>query len=854
MTAKTVSFLPEDRKYKNLSSIIDTNEYKSLKPYIDIVDIIFGDETCDNAQQIHTQLKQILSEYSNISPISYCIDSLIHYAIVRPKKRKVFASVLSLLLKELPEKSIFTISANRFNDPQKYDFINEILYSKGVISKDSKRKSTQAILEIYTNALELYLKDDNVEQFSQLLLENKDKIDNSNLKVKVNSPLIVADKTLEFQGVSQINFCAFYGSVKCFKFLKLNGAQLDEHTAKCCIAGGNKEIIQIAEESGISFDKCFKKSIQYHHLDISEFLLSKYKCEIFPLVDCIFLYDYRAFVFLLLNGADVNFGKKSPLYMLCKQDYINIEAMKLLIQYGANVNRDDTLYALCKCDNPKIEAIKLLVDSGADVNKGNPLYFLCTQKNIITDALKILIDKKADVNQGKFTPLYALCSQTNINLDAIKLLVENGADVNKSDFYTPLYFLCMHTDINKAAIAYLIEKGADVNKGYMSPLYALCSHSADVEALSIIIKAGAALNTEIKENKIIQRESIHYSYTPLYALCNNSRATIDALKLLIENGAEINKGDSEPFFALCRQQSPNFELIQYLIEKGADINNESYNNGNTYTPLYYLCSQIESQYDLIKLLLDRGADPNKAVNGNTPLFAVCSQEDVNLDLINLLLDKGADINAGNITPLYQLLSQENINEEAIKLLLARGADANLGTWNESPLYLLCSQKEIDLSIIKLLLDQGADLNKDEYTPLYALCSHTANTDAINLLIEKGANVNQTSKDNTSTQMKFVQYIYTPLYALCAQNVVNIEAIKLLIEKGADVNKESLAKQTAFTYSFSPLYALCSKENIDIEPIKLLINAGAKVDTKLKNLLKKSKHKELVELFQAASII
>ena len=70
------------------------------------------------------------------------------------------------------------------------------------------------------------------------------------------------------------------------------------------VCGGNFEIIHECEESGISFDSCFEYCILLHHHTISEWLLSNYKCELFPSSKCLEYYDYETFLFLEFNEIE----------------------------------------------------------------------------------------------------------------------------------------------------------------------------------------------------------------------------------------------------------------------------------------------------------------------------------------------------------------------------------------------------------------------------------------------------------------------------------------------------------------------------------------------------------------------
>ena len=60
---------------------------------------------------------------------------------------------------------------------------------------------------------------------------------------------------------SLIDFCCFFGSLKCFKYLLLNKCEITKKTLKYSIAGGNQEIINILKENGHSFEECLETSV-----------------------------------------------------------------------------------------------------------------------------------------------------------------------------------------------------------------------------------------------------------------------------------------------------------------------------------------------------------------------------------------------------------------------------------------------------------------------------------------------------------------------------------------------------------------------------------------------------------------
>lgn len=62
-----------------------------------------------------------------------------------------------------------------------------------------------------------------------------------------------------------LNFTAFYGSIKCFKYFLLNGISLSGDVSKYAICGRNTEIIGIIEKEGIPFKDCIELAIMFRN-------------------------------------------------------------------------------------------------------------------------------------------------------------------------------------------------------------------------------------------------------------------------------------------------------------------------------------------------------------------------------------------------------------------------------------------------------------------------------------------------------------------------------------------------------------------------------------------------------------
>ncbi|KAH0792903.1 cask-interacting protein (caskin) 1,2 [Histomonas meleagridis] len=71
--------------------------------------------------------------------------------------------------------------------------------------------------------------------------------------------------------VTLIECCAFLGAIKCFKFLLMNGAKV-ENAGKYAVAGGNNEIIRLCEQNNSTFRGAFEKAIEYNRKEIFHYL------------------------------------------------------------------------------------------------------------------------------------------------------------------------------------------------------------------------------------------------------------------------------------------------------------------------------------------------------------------------------------------------------------------------------------------------------------------------------------------------------------------------------------------------------------------------------------------------------
>jgi ankyrin repeat protein len=145
-------------------------------------------------------------------------------------------------------------------------------------------------------------------------------------------------------------------------------------------------------------------------------------------------------------------------------------------------------------------------------------------------------------------------------------------------------------------------------------------------------------------------------------------------------------------------------------------------------------------------------------------------------IINLLMQSGADINHSSITigtPLHLAIKRNNLDILEYLFNYEIGQDhINTG--------LSYAVNQSNLKIIELLLAKGANINQSTFnldSPLY-LATQSGNLDIVSFLLKNGAKVNQRSFLRGDTA----------LHAATFKNDISIA--ELLIHYGADVNSIS----------------------------------------------------------------
>ncbi|NOR44734.1 MAG: hypothetical protein GQ534_04035 [Candidatus Delongbacteria bacterium] len=379
---------------------------------------------------------------------------------------------------------------------------------------------------------------------------------------------------------------------------------------------------------------------------------------------------YEAVKLLLENGANVNGKSGYSRTALMQADSLNV--LGLLIKYGASIELKDKLegnnallLAATKCSIKKTE---LLLKLGMDIN---------------------------GINQLNQTPLIKAISNEYANenkkLNFVKMLLDNKANLNLRD--------------NDNKTAFIISK----ERGYNIISKLLLQYGATEENYKLDPKSlvNALMNKEYDRAKEMINNGIEVNFflgdfSPLICSIEN----IDIMKLLLENGAEVNLRNKMNMTALTVAVISNkVNAVKLLLENNAEVNIVS--TLNNQTPLMFALQN--KNLPIIKMLKDKAADIYaKDSYGNTALLNAITLNSVNMKEVKFLIENSNQINIFNdlgMSPLFKAIGLGHI--DLVQYLLKNGADVHLENYRGVTALVVARKTKNNPEMIKLLKDYGA---------------------------------------------------------------------------------------------------------------------------------------------------
>jgi ankyrin repeat protein len=256
------------------------------------------------------------------------------------------------------------------------------------------------------------------------------------------------------------------------------------------------------------------------------------------------------------------------------------------------------------------------------------------------------------------------------------------------------------------------------------------------------------------------------------------------IKTMARLGFNIDTKDKDQWTALhyatCKCD-PN--VMSTLINVGANLNIKD----RHWTALHW--ATFNKDPKCLKLLIKAGANVN--IKDSLGLTALNHAIFGNHESFKILIDSGADVNTQDnrgLTILHHLATIHKDDNNEIDLLIKAGADVNRRDQNEeTPLFWYVRNTNNDLNMLKLL-KAGANVNaRDRFGWLaLAWAIDCGKPHVMQILIDRGANVNDVVNESTGTTMLH----FSVLRLNC------VDCAKVLLKNGANPSAKDSSGMTA----------------------------------------------------------
>ncbi len=466
------------------------------------------------------------------------------------------------------------------------------------------------------------------------------------------------------------------------------------------------------------------------------------------------LHGSRKTVKLLLdNGADISERINNNSALFIALDKRNFKLAKLLIEYGANIEERSNLYRktvlMYATEKNCIEIVKMLMKINSDANNTNDLHeaLNCAATLGNLEIMKLLWEKLGDFK--KYGEEALLASSFMGYIDIVKWLIEEGTDpnieINIRNFnysnitpqnsepfsITPLIVVAKKSHTLETG-KFLIEKGADINRKNslnFTPLMS-ASKNGNLELVKLLLKLDVDINS--KDN---------YGKTAIFYAITNKHTEI--AKILLEKNINVNEKNMEGITLLIQAATiGDREIVESLICKGADISNKD-NSGMT----ALMHASTKGHLEVVKLLVEHRADINEKSRAlSTAIMYSISMG--HLETVNFLLERGANLTSMDKyygeNVLFYVVNKGYL--EILKILLNKFKELNLDLKNtEGDTLLLLAVLKGNTKIVELLIEKGSNINyknSRKKRSVFSLSLEKKNLEIISLLVEKNINISE----------------------------------------------------------------------------------------------------------------
>ena len=312
------------------------------------------------------------------------------------------------------------------------------------------------------------------------------------------------------------------------------------------------------------------------------------------------------------------------------------------------------------------------------------------------------------------------------------------------------------------------------------------------------------------------RHSVPDADAALYAACESG--DFDAVVRSLDEGADVNQVYDQVHE---RQLTPleaaswrgqNISVVRMLLDRGASV------NGGWRARVSGWTGRREREYSLLhgvkdpqimELLLERGADPrSRDSNGWTPLDYACRRNSI--CMVQMLLRHGARTyrTSDKNSALYTACGSDSA--PLVRLLLDAGADIEGGTTDgRTPLVMACKHPP-RLHALQVLCERGADVNVQDSLPMW-FAIYYDKPKVVEILLAHGAYVDPPSCFHGNKDSRGL------LGLACRGCIHGPQIVRMLLDHGAPIERK---------YDMYTPLKMCVSLSQDLEIAGLLLSRGA----------------------------
>lgn len=265
------------------------------------------------------------------------------------------------------------------------------------------------------------------------------------------------------------------------------------------------------------------------------------------------------------------FTKKGRTPLMLASQNNQVEAVKLLLEHGAHPrnwdeDRNEAVHFAAMAGAHSV--LELLLQSGridvdAMASGGKTPLILATENNHV-ECVRQLIQAGSNLesfNHTLQTPLFVAAELGHV--DCVQELIQAGANFSKRDARGLTPFLIAAKKCHLEVMRILLEAGDNIDQHHAihgTALHLVATQGNDLACLKFLLDAGA--------NRTLVNNS---GYTAFMATAY-SRSPNPALRVLLENGEDVNQRDAKGRTALRVVLSyGHTSLLDPLLEFGADV-------------------------------------------------------------------------------------------------------------------------------------------------------------------------------------------------------------------------------------------------------------------------------------------